>query len=144
MGGTGVNPIPPLYYSGSGFVVQHSLKGKPCSTLFGSLSLSFFRSGHWSHDLLHSGYPATGPSGGISFSGPGHHSFRICHAHRQHAEIGSVPDADQSMRYFLIVLRSVFLQGGSTSLLWPQYWPMMLMGLATLTLAGVLFRHRLY
>ena len=48
------------------------------------------------------------------------------------------------MRYFLIVLRSVFLQGGSASLLWPQYWPMMLMGLVTLTLAGVLFRRRLY
>jgi ABC-2 type transport system permease protein len=48
------------------------------------------------------------------------------------------------MRYFLVVLRSVFLQGGSAPLLWPQYWPMMLIGLVTLTLAGVLFRHRLY
>ena len=48
------------------------------------------------------------------------------------------------MRYFLIVLRSVFLQGSSISLLWPQYWPMMLIGLVTLTLAGILFRHRLY
>ncbi len=48
------------------------------------------------------------------------------------------------MRYFLIILRSVFLQGGSAHLLWPQYWPMMLIGLVTLTLAGVLFRRRLY
>ncbi len=48
------------------------------------------------------------------------------------------------MRYFLIILRSIFLQGGSAQLLWPQYWPMMLIGLATLTLAGVLFRRRLY
>ena len=48
------------------------------------------------------------------------------------------------MRYFLIVLRSVFLKDAPISLLWPQYWPMMLIGLVTLTLAGVLFRRRLY
>ncbi len=48
------------------------------------------------------------------------------------------------MRYFLIILRSVFLQNAPISLLWSQYWPMMLIGFVTLTLAGILFRHRLY
>jgi len=48
------------------------------------------------------------------------------------------------LRYFLVVLRSVFLEGSPLSLLWPQYWPMALIGAGTLTLAGQLFRRRLY
>ena len=48
------------------------------------------------------------------------------------------------MRYFLIVVRSVFLEGSSTRSLIPQYWPMMIIGFATLALAGWLFRRRLY
>jgi hypothetical protein len=30
------------------------------------------------------------------------------------------------------------------SLLWPQYWPMAVIGLINLTLAARLFRHRLH
>jgi ABC-2 type transport system permease protein len=48
------------------------------------------------------------------------------------------------MRYFLIVVRSVFLEGASILSLTPQYWPMMVIGLATLAMAGWLFRRRLY
>ncbi len=48
------------------------------------------------------------------------------------------------MRYFLVILRGVFLEGASVSLLWPQYWPMALIGVVTLTIAARLFRHRLY
>ena len=48
------------------------------------------------------------------------------------------------MRYFLVILRSVFLQGSTASILWPQYWPMALIGLVNLTIAGLLFRRRLY
>jgi ABC-2 type transport system permease protein len=48
------------------------------------------------------------------------------------------------LRYFLLVIRGVFLQGDSFSLLWPQYWPMALIGLVNLAAAGWLFRHRLY
>jgi ABC-2 type transport system permease protein len=48
------------------------------------------------------------------------------------------------MRYFLVVLRGVFLEGASMSLLWPQYWPMAVIGLINLTLAARLFRHRLH
>ncbi len=48
------------------------------------------------------------------------------------------------MRYFLVILRSVFLEGGSGSLLWPEYWPMAVIGVVNLALAGWLFRHRMY
>lgn len=48
------------------------------------------------------------------------------------------------MRYFLIIVRSTFLQGASFDLLWNLYWPMVLIGVATLTAAGMLFRNRMY
>jgi drug efflux transport system permease protein len=46
------------------------------------------------------------------------------------------------LRYFLIVVRSVFLEGGGVGSLLPQYWPMALIGLVSLTAAGWLFRKR--
>ena len=48
------------------------------------------------------------------------------------------------LRYFLIVLRGVFLRGDSYALLMDQYWPMALIALVSLTAAGWLFRHRMY
>jgi ABC-2 type transport system permease protein len=48
------------------------------------------------------------------------------------------------MRYFLIIIRGTFLEGASFSTLAHQYWPMLLIGLTCLTLAGWLFRHRMY
>ncbi|WP_457574331.1 ABC transporter permease [Desulfolithobacter sp.] len=48
------------------------------------------------------------------------------------------------MRYFLIIVRSVFLQGASFDLLWPQYWPMAVIGIMTLTTAALMFRKRMY
>ncbi len=48
------------------------------------------------------------------------------------------------MRYFLIVVRGVFLEGASAQSLGPQYWPMLVIGLVTLAIAGWLFRRRLY
>ena len=48
------------------------------------------------------------------------------------------------MRYFLIVVRGVFLQGDGYAILADQYWPMALIALVTLSLAGWLFRHRMY
>ncbi|MDT8444684.1 MAG: ABC transporter permease [Desulfuromonadales bacterium] len=47
------------------------------------------------------------------------------------------------LRYFLLILRGVFLEGDSLTLLWPQYWPMAIIGLVTLVSAGWFFRHRL-
>ena len=48
------------------------------------------------------------------------------------------------MRYFLVVLRGVFLEGLPFELLLPQFWPMALIGLASFAVAGWLFRHRMY
>ncbi len=48
------------------------------------------------------------------------------------------------LRYFLLVVRGVFLEGAGVMDLLSQYWPMGLMGLVTLSLAGWLFRHRSY
>jgi len=48
------------------------------------------------------------------------------------------------LRYFLVIVRGVFLEGDSYALLLDQYWPMTLIGLASLAAAGWLFRHRMY
>jgi ABC-2 type transport system permease protein len=47
------------------------------------------------------------------------------------------------LRYFLIVLRACFLEGATGSFLWPQYLPLVLIGLVSMTAATQLFRHRL-
>lgn len=48
------------------------------------------------------------------------------------------------LRYFLVILRKVFLEGAGFGLLIDQFWPMALLGTATLLLAAWLFRHRMY
>lgn len=48
------------------------------------------------------------------------------------------------LRYILIILRAVFLEGASASSLWPQLWPMAVIAAVTLSLAAFLFRHRMY
>jgi len=48
------------------------------------------------------------------------------------------------LRYFLVVLRGVFLEGMPFHLLLNQFWPMALIGVAALGIAGWLFRHRMY
>lgn len=48
------------------------------------------------------------------------------------------------LRYFMVVLRSVFLEGTPFHLLLDQFWPMAAIGVVSLALAGWLFRHRMY
>jgi ABC-2 type transport system permease protein len=48
------------------------------------------------------------------------------------------------LRYFLIVLRKVFLEGAGFGLLFDQLWPMAAIGATSLALAAWLFRHRMY
>jgi len=48
------------------------------------------------------------------------------------------------LRYFLVVVRGVMLEGNGYALLINQYWPMAIIGVVTLALAGWLFRHRMY
>jgi ABC-2 type transport system permease protein len=47
------------------------------------------------------------------------------------------------LRYFMVILRGVFLEGNSYTLLSDQYWPMAIIAIVTLSLAGWLFRHRM-
>jgi len=47
------------------------------------------------------------------------------------------------MRYFLIIVRGVFLEGISAHSVFDLLWPMALIAAATLTSAGWLFRHRM-
>jgi ABC-2 type transport system permease protein len=64
--------------------------------------------------------------------------------------IANMPEAVQyvtlldPLRYFLVVLRKTFLEGVSFDVLLPELWPMALIGAVTLSLAGWLFRRRLY
>ncbi len=48
------------------------------------------------------------------------------------------------LRYFLAVLRGVFLEGTLFHLLLDQFWPMALIGAVALGIAGWLFRHHMY
>jgi len=48
------------------------------------------------------------------------------------------------MRYFMIIIRGVFLEGTPFSGLLGQFWPLAAIGLFNLSLAAWMFRHRLY
>lgn len=48
------------------------------------------------------------------------------------------------MRYFLTIVRRVFLEGGGLEGFWHELWPMSLIAAVTLTLATSMFRHRMY
>ena len=48
------------------------------------------------------------------------------------------------MRYFLVIVRSVFLEGAGIPELMSQFWPMAIIGVVTLAAAGWLFRRRVY
>lgn len=47
------------------------------------------------------------------------------------------------MRYFLVILRGVFLEGDGVGILWSQYGPLVLIGFCSMIAASWLFRHRL-
>jgi len=47
------------------------------------------------------------------------------------------------LRYFLVILRGVFLEGDTYHLLLHQYWPMAIIAVTTLSVAGWLFRNRM-
>jgi len=47
------------------------------------------------------------------------------------------------MRYFLVIVRGVFLEGTPLEVLLPQLWPLLAIGVVNLALAAWLFRHRM-
>ncbi len=64
--------------------------------------------------------------------------------------IANMPEAVQwltyvnPLRYFLVIVRGVTLEGDGFALLLHQFWPMALIAVVTLATAGWLFRHRMY
>lgn len=44
------------------------------------------------------------------------------------------------LRYFLVIVRGVFLKGVGVSMLWTQVWPMLVIGIAIFTLSVIRFR----
>ena len=48
------------------------------------------------------------------------------------------------LRYFMVILRKIFLEGAGFDVLTPQFWPMALIGVTALLLSGWFFRHRMY
>lgn len=46
------------------------------------------------------------------------------------------------VRYVIVALRNIFLEGADTAMIWPQLWPLMLLACVTLPLSAWLFRHR--
>jgi len=64
--------------------------------------------------------------------------------------IENMPEAVQyitlidPLRYFVVILRDLFLEGTPFALLIPQFWPLALIGIISLSIAGWLFRHRMY
>ncbi len=59
-------------------------------------------------------------------------------------EIVQIMTLANPLRYFLVVIRSVFLEGAGVDMLWPQYWPMAVIGLVSLISANFMFRKRLH
>jgi ABC-2 type transport system permease protein len=63
--------------------------------------------------------------------------------------IENMPEAVQwvtyanPLRYFLVICRGVFLQDLTLAELWPELWPMALIGVLTMGIATWLFRRRL-
>ncbi len=51
-------------------------------------------------------------------------------------------DLINPVRYVIIALRNIFLEGADISMIWPQLWPLMLLATITLPTAAWLFRHR--
>jgi ABC-2 type transport system permease protein len=47
------------------------------------------------------------------------------------------------MRYFLVIVRGVFLEGDGLRELWSQYWPLAIIAGLSMTAAAWLFRRRM-
>ena len=64
--------------------------------------------------------------------------------------IANMPDFMQAltyldpMRYFLTIVRRVFLEGAGLEYFWHDLWPMSIIAVVTLAMATWLFRHRMY
>ncbi len=51
-------------------------------------------------------------------------------------------DCINPVRYIILALRKIFLEGAGTQMIWPQIWPLILMSIVALPFAAWLFRNR--
>ncbi|MGW8194319.1 MAG: ABC transporter permease [Desulforhopalus sp.] len=51
-------------------------------------------------------------------------------------------DLINPVRYIIIALRNIFLEGADAAMIWPVIWPLLVMASVTLPMAAWLFRHR--
>jgi ABC-2 type transport system permease protein len=47
------------------------------------------------------------------------------------------------LRYFLVIIRGIFLKGNGLSVLWPQMLPLLVLGIAVMSLSSLRFRKRM-
>ena len=73
----------------------------------------------------------------------GHHLFRIWISHRHHAQWLQYFTYLSPLRYFLVVLRGIYLKGVGMDILWPQMAAMAGLGFSLLTLAILRFHKAL-
>jgi hypothetical protein len=50
---------------------------------------------------------------------------------------------DHPIRYFIVITRGLFLRRSGWNFVWPRLWPMLLIGVVTLTACYCLLRRRL-
>ena len=53
-----------------------------------------------------------------------------------------IVDLANPVRYIIISLRSIFLEGADVKILWPNLWPLLILAAITLPSAAWLFRNR--
>lgn len=53
-----------------------------------------------------------------------------------------VIDLGNPVRYIIVALRGIFLEGAGVAMIWPELWPLLIIAAVTLPLAAWLFRHR--
>ena len=61
----------------------------------------------------------------------------------QHAAAIQLPTLVLPLRYFLAIVRGLFLKGIGLNYLWPEVWPMGLIGLILLSLSILRFRKKI-
>ncbi|MFN3479970.1 MAG: ABC transporter permease, partial [Thermodesulfovibrionales bacterium] len=47
------------------------------------------------------------------------------------------------LRYFLVIIRGIFLKGNGIAILWPQMLSLLLLGIIVMTLSSLRFRKRI-
>ena len=64
------------------------------------------------------------------------------HPDREHARLAADADLANPMRYFLVIIKGVFLKDMPAAMVFGQIWPLAMIAAVTLSAATWLFRRR--